>query len=239
MGLLAAALFALGTGTTANAQQSATPSSKGEYLARAGDCIACHSVRGGKAFAGGLRMGTPMGTIYSTNITPDPDTGIGNYSLQDFDRAVRSGVAKDGHHLYPAMPYPSFAKISDDDLGALYTFFMKEVPPIKQANKDNEIPWYLSGVGRWRSGMRSLRRIVPMWPKRIMTPVGIAAPIWSKGWAIAVPAIRRAVGRSRKGPTTTAAAPICKARSSIPRQICAGTCAPVSVDGRRTISRGS
>jgi mono/diheme cytochrome c family protein len=131
MRLLAAALFVLGADTTANAQQTATPNSKGEYLARAGDCIACHSVRGGKAFAGGLRMGTPMGAIYSTNITPDPDTGIGNYSLQDFGRAVRSGVAKDGHHLYPAMPYPSYAKISDDDLEALYTFFMKEVPPVK------------------------------------------------------------------------------------------------------------
>jgi mono/diheme cytochrome c family protein len=144
--LLAIALFVLGVGATAIAQQSATPISKGEYLARAGDCIACHSVRGGKAFAGGLRMGTPMGAIYATNITPDPETGIGNYSLQDFDRAVRSGVAKDGHHLYPAMPYPSYAKISDGDLEALYTFFMKEVPPVNQANKDNEIPWYLS----WR-----------------------------------------------------------------------------------------
>jgi mono/diheme cytochrome c family protein len=131
----------------ANAEQTATPIGKGEYLARAGDCIACHSVPGGKAFAGGLRMGTPMGAIYSTNITPDPETGIGNYTFEDFDRAVRSGVAKDGHRLYPAMPYPSYAKISDDDLHALYTFFMKEVPPVKQANKKSEIPWYLSP--RW------------------------------------------------------------------------------------------
>jgi alcohol dehydrogenase (quinone), cytochrome c subunit len=145
--LIAAALFVLGTSVPVNAQQAAAPQDKGEYLARAGDCVACHSVRGGKAFAGGLRMGTPMGAIYSTNITPDPETGIGNYSLEDFDRAVRSGVAKDGHRLYPAMPYPSYAKISDDDLKALYTFFMKEVPPVKQANKPNEIPWYLSA--RW------------------------------------------------------------------------------------------
>jgi alcohol dehydrogenase (quinone), cytochrome c subunit len=149
--LLATTLFVLGASVTANAQQAATPNGKGEYLARAGDCIACHSVRGGKAFAGGLRMGTPMGAIYSTNITPDPDTGIGNYSLQDFDRAVRSGVAKDGHHLYPAMPYPSYAKINDDDLQALYTFFMKDVPPVKQANKPNEIPWYSSR--RWMMGV--------------------------------------------------------------------------------------
>jgi mono/diheme cytochrome c family protein len=137
--LLAAALFLLGASTAASAQETAPPSDKGEYLARAGDCIACHSVRGGKAFAGGLRMGTPMGMIYSTNITPDPETGIGAYSLEDFDRAVRAGVAKDGHRLYPAMPYPSYAKVSDEDIQALYTFFMKEVPPVKQANKPNEV----------------------------------------------------------------------------------------------------
>jgi alcohol dehydrogenase (quinone), cytochrome c subunit len=142
MKLLAAALLVFGASTAANAQETATHADKGEYLARAGDCIACHSVRGGKAFAGGLRMGTPMGVIYSTNITPDPDTGIGNYSLRDFDRALRSGIAKDGHHLYPAMPYPSYAKITDEDVEALYSFFMKDVPAVKQANKPNEIPWY-------------------------------------------------------------------------------------------------
>src|ERR1700746_741027 len=120
--LLAAALLVLSAGVAANAQGAEAPAGNGEYVARAGDCIACHSVRGGKAFAGGLRMGTPMGVIYSTNITPDPETGIGNYSLADFDRAVRSGVAKDGHRLYPAMPYPSYAKITDQDLEALYTF---------------------------------------------------------------------------------------------------------------------
>jgi alcohol dehydrogenase (quinone), cytochrome c subunit len=145
MKLLAAALLVLGAVPPAQAQQAA-PSDKGEYLARAGDCIACHSVPGGKPFAGGLKMGTPLGAIYSTNITPDPDTGIGNYSFEDFDRAVRSGVAKDGHRLYPAMPYPSYAKISDEDLHALYDFFMKEVQPVKQANQPSEIPGYLS----WR-----------------------------------------------------------------------------------------
>jgi alcohol dehydrogenase (quinone), cytochrome c subunit len=142
MKLLAAALLVLGDSTATIAQENAMRANNGEYLARAGDCIACHSVRGGKAFAGGLRMGTPMGVIYSTNITPDPDTGIGNYSLREFERAVRSGIAKDGHHLYPAMPYPSYARITDEDVQALYIFFMKDVPPVKQANKPNEIPWY-------------------------------------------------------------------------------------------------
>jgi mono/diheme cytochrome c family protein len=143
MKLLAAALLVLGAGPLAQAQQ-AGPGDKGEYLARAGDCIACHSVANGKPFAGGLKMGTPLGAIYSTNITPDPETGIGKYTFEDFDRALRSGIAKDGHRLYPAMPYPSYAKITDDDLHALYDFFMKQVPPVKQANQPSEIPSYLS-----------------------------------------------------------------------------------------------
>jgi mono/diheme cytochrome c family protein len=117
---------------------------RAEYVARLGDCIACHSVPGGKPFAGGLKMGTPLGNIYSTNITPDKDTGIGDYSLADFDRALRRGVAKDGHHLYPAMPYPSYAKLTDDDVKALYDFFMKEVSAASQANRPSEIPWPLN-----------------------------------------------------------------------------------------------
>jgi alcohol dehydrogenase (quinone), cytochrome c subunit len=141
---LAIALFVLGAAALAHAQGAAAPESKGEYLARAGDCVACHSVPGGKAFAGGLKMGTPLGAIYSTNITPDPDTGIGKDTFEDFDRAVRKGIAKDGHRLYPAMPYPSYAKITNDDMRALYDFFMTEVPPVKQANKPNEIPAYLN-----------------------------------------------------------------------------------------------
>jgi mono/diheme cytochrome c family protein len=120
------------------------PGSRGEYLARAGDCVSCHSAPSGKAFAGGLKMGTPLGAIYSTNITPDPETGIGGYSLADFDRAVRQGIAKDGHRLYPAMPYPSYAKLTDADVAALYDFFMKQVPPVHQANLKSEIPSVLN-----------------------------------------------------------------------------------------------
>src|SRR5437016_14084988 len=90
-----------------------SPRNGDEYLARAADCVACHSIPGGKAFAGGLKMGTPLGAIYSTNITPDAATGIGSYALADFERAVRQGIAKDGRHLYPAMPYPSYSKLSD------------------------------------------------------------------------------------------------------------------------------
>jgi mono/diheme cytochrome c family protein len=142
--LITATLLVLWAPVAHAEQQTAPPLSAGEYLARAGNCIACHSVAGGKPFAGGLKMGTPMGAIYTTNITPDKETGIGDYTFDDFDRAVRRGVAKDGHHLYPAMPYPSYAKLTDADVHALYDFFMKEVPPAKQANKPSEIPIYLS-----------------------------------------------------------------------------------------------
>ncbi len=88
----------------------------GEYLARVGDCAACHTAPGGMAFAGGLKMTTPVGAIYSTNITPDKTTGIGAYDLQAFADALRKGIRRDGTRLYPAMPYPSFAKINDEDI---------------------------------------------------------------------------------------------------------------------------
>ncbi len=120
------------------------PMSKGAYLAKVGDCVSCHSAPHGKEFAGGLPMLTPMGAIYTTNITPDPDTGIGRYSEAEFARALRKGVAKDGHHLYPAMPYPSYSKVSDQDIHELYNYFMKEVTPVKQANKPSDIPWPLN-----------------------------------------------------------------------------------------------
>ncbi|AZE86794.1 cytochrome c [Pseudomonas orientalis] len=125
---------------------------QGEYLARAGDCVACHTARGGKPFAGGLPMETPIGVIYSTNITPDK-TGLGDYSFEDFDKAVRHGVAKNGSTLYPAMPYPSYARVSDSDMQALYAYFMKGVEPVAQENKDSDIPWPLSmrwPLAAWR-----------------------------------------------------------------------------------------
>jgi alcohol dehydrogenase (quinone), cytochrome c subunit len=139
---IAVLLASLTLAVAAAAQDAST--ARGEYLARAGDCVACHSVAGGKAFAGGLKMGTPLGTIYTTNITPDVETGIGGYTLQDFERALRRGIARDGHRLYPAMPYPSYAKLDDDDVQALYDFFMHAVPAVHQANKPSEIPGWLS-----------------------------------------------------------------------------------------------
>ncbi len=117
---------------------------QGEYLARAGDCAACHSAPGGQPFAGGLAIASPIGNIYSSNITPDADTGIGQWSYGDFERAVRRGVSHSGKPLYPAMPFPSYARISDADIAALYAYFIHGVAPVKQANRGSDIPWPLS-----------------------------------------------------------------------------------------------
>jgi thiosulfate dehydrogenase len=125
---------------------------RGAYLAQMGDCGACHTAEGGKPMAGGREFKTPAGTIYSTNITPDAKTGIGGYSFAQFERAVRKGVAADGHHLYPAMPYPSFSKISDKDVQALYSYVMKGVSPVEQANKESQMRWPFSmrwGMALW------------------------------------------------------------------------------------------
>ena len=117
---------------------------RGAYLARAADCVACHTANGGQPYAGGLGIVSPLGAIYSTNITPDKATGIGNYTLEDFDRAVRRGVAKEGHSMYPAMPYTSFARMSSGDIKALYAFFMNGVAPVAQTNKSADISWPMS-----------------------------------------------------------------------------------------------
>ncbi|WP_321793784.1 cytochrome c [Burkholderia pyrrocinia] len=116
----------------------------GEYVARLGDCVACHSTPSGAPFAGGLEMATPMGAIFATNITPDKETGIGSYTLADFDRALRHGVARGGHRLYPAMPYPSYSKLSDGDVRALYAYFLHGVQPVREENKRSDIPWPLN-----------------------------------------------------------------------------------------------
>ncbi len=86
-------------------------------------------------------MQTPLGTIYSTNITPDSKTGIGSYSYADFERAVRQGVRRDNVHLYPAMPFVSYTVVNDEDMKALYAFFMSKVQSVQQDNQPSTLPW--------------------------------------------------------------------------------------------------
>ena len=97
---------------------------RGRDLAAIGNCSDCHTAPGGKSFAGGLAVPTPFGAIYSSNITPDPETGIGRWSEAAFQRAMRSGVDRGGHHLYPTFPYDHFTNVSDEDDRALYAFLM-------------------------------------------------------------------------------------------------------------------
>lgn len=120
---------------------------RGAYVAVLGDCEACHTAHDGKSLAGGLALQSPLGAIYSTNITPDRDTGIGTWSYEDFARLMRRGIRKDGSSVYPAMPYPSYSKMTDEDLQALYAYLTQGVAPVSLKNRAPDIPWLLSA--RW------------------------------------------------------------------------------------------
>ncbi|MGV7242909.1 c-type cytochrome [Caballeronia sp. M23-90] len=111
---------------------------RGEYLARAGDCIACHTVRGGKTFAGGLPMLTPFGTMYTPNITPDDQYGIGKWTSDDFYRSIHNGRSKDGSLLYPAMPFTAYTKVTRADSDAMFAY-MRSVPPVNEPSRPHEL----------------------------------------------------------------------------------------------------
>ncbi|MGA7534812.1 MAG: cytochrome c, partial [Pseudolabrys sp.] len=107
---------------------------RGEYLAKAADCMVCHTAPGGADYAGGLAFPLPFGTLYSTNITADKDTGIGNYSDQDFLDAVQRGIRKDGARLYPAMPYTSYTFMTDADVLAIKAYLLS-LPAVPRQNQ--------------------------------------------------------------------------------------------------------
>ncbi|MFC6299650.1 molybdopterin-dependent oxidoreductase [Pseudomonas sp. CCM 7893] len=109
---------------------------RGRLLAAVGDCAVCHTAPGGATNAGGLAMHTPFGTLYSSNITPDVKTGIGNWSYPAFERAMRDGIGRDGRNLYPAFPYTAFRNINDADMQALYAYLMSQAP-VSQAPTPN------------------------------------------------------------------------------------------------------
>lgn len=138
-------------GETLAADWKAEPG-RGQYVMRAGDCLACHTADGGAPMAGGRAIPTPMGTIWTSNITPDKDTGIGNWTLEQFRAALVDGVSDDGTHLYPAMPYENYRFMSESDIRALYDYLMHEVQPVKnevQATRLN-FPFNLRfGIRAW------------------------------------------------------------------------------------------
>lgn len=114
---------------------------QGEYAMRLADCAACHTAPGGEMFAGGRAIESLLGTIYSSNITPDDATGIGGYSLDDFRAALYDGVRPDGTHLYPAMPYENYRKLTEEDVRALFHYFTEEVEPIRNDTREADLPF--------------------------------------------------------------------------------------------------
>nr|WP_319483719.1 cytochrome c [uncultured Cohaesibacter sp.] len=125
---------------------------QGEYAMRMADCAACHTAEGGKPFAGGRAIESPMGTIWATNITPDKETGIGNWSLDEFRAALVDGIAPGGEHLYPAMPYENYRNLSETDIRAMYDYFMNEVPAVNNAVEETALSFPFNqrwGIRLW------------------------------------------------------------------------------------------
>lgn len=121
------------TGPAAAQTADQDPVERGRYLATLADCVACHTAPDGAEFAGGYAIESPLGTIWPTNITPSKSHGIGDYTQEEFARALRRGVARDGRNLYPAMPYDAYAGITNEDIAALYAYFTQGVAPVDDA----------------------------------------------------------------------------------------------------------
>ncbi|MGJ5175644.1 c-type cytochrome [Bradyrhizobium oligotrophicum] len=141
--LLSVLLVSLFATPGLHAQQDRTARSndivaRGEYLARVGDCIACHTAPEGRPFAGGRAMATPFGALYSSNITPDAETGIGKWSADDFYRTMHSGRFPDGGLIYPAMPFASYTKVTRADSDAILAY-LKSIPAVAQKNRDHDL----------------------------------------------------------------------------------------------------
>ena len=125
------------------AEPSAEVIAKGKALTETGDCASCHTADRARPFAGGKRIDTPFGAIYSPNLTPDPDTGLGRWSDEDFVRALRYGVAPNGSRYYPAFPYPNFTKLIRDDILAIRAY-LATLTPIRNTAPPPELRWPLN-----------------------------------------------------------------------------------------------
>jgi len=148
---------------------------RGRLVALTGDCMVCHTAPGGQTNAGGLGLDTPFGTIFTTNITPDRETGIGGWSYKAFERAMREGIHLDGRHLYPAFPYTAYAKMSDEDLQSLYAYLMSQ-PAVSATNKVTQLPFPMN-----------LRPLVAGWnalfhrDRQAYSPNPEKSPLWNRG----------------------------------------------------------
>lgn len=149
---------------------------RGEYLTKIGDCIACHTApQNGKPFAGGYAIKTPFGTIYSPNITPDPVTGIGKWSEQDFMRAMRHGISPTGEYYYPAFPFFYFSLLNDQDLKDIKAY-LDAIPPVRQPNRPNTISFPFN----WRF-LQLGWRVLFFHPKGVFQPDPQKSLDWNRG----------------------------------------------------------
>lgn len=150
--VLAGAVALAGATTSAHAQ--ADPVQRGAYLVKAAGCVGCHTAKRGTQFAGGLGLKTPFGTFFSPNITPDTESGIGNWTDEDFVRALHEGVSPDGGRYFPVFPYPSYTKMTRDDALAIKAYLFS-LEPVKQANREHDVFFPFS----WRFLQRGWRMI--------------------------------------------------------------------------------
>ncbi|MCE4226023.1 c-type cytochrome [Methylobacterium sp. C25] len=159
--LIAAALLAPAFASAQGADQDLVK--RGEYLVTAGDCTACHTAAGGKFLAGNYKLDTPIGAIMTPNLTPDKETGLGKWSYEKFEQAFRHGVGDEGEYLYPAFPFAWFAKVSDDDVKAIWAY-LQSVPAAREERKANEIPFPFNvraSLITWRTAFFSSDRFKP------------------------------------------------------------------------------
>ncbi|KAB1074793.1 c-type cytochrome [Methylobacterium planeticum] len=136
---------------------------RGEYLVTAGDCVACHTAPGGKRLAGNYVLNTPIGKIRTPNLTPDKETGLGNWSEEDFYRAFHDGISKDGSYLYPAFPFGWYTKVTKDDVKAIWAY-LQSLEPVNEPRKDNEIPFPFNirtALITWRTAFFSAGEFQP------------------------------------------------------------------------------
>ncbi|HET7306654.1 MAG TPA: cytochrome c [Gammaproteobacteria bacterium] len=174
MKLLAALLLALAFTGVAWGADSTASLSRGQYLTRIGDCRACHTEPGRAAFSGGRPIETPFGVIYSPNITPDAQTGIGKWTFADFYRAMHNGIDEDGDYLYPAFPFPSYTNLTREDVKAIWNY-LRSVEPVHRKNKPDALRWPYS----MRSGMRVWRALY--FDPHTFKPDPKASPMLNRG----------------------------------------------------------
>ena len=206
---LAAAVWALNVRDEVDVKApvaAAAPSdslvARGAYLARAGNCMACHTARGGQSYAGGLGIATPFGTVFTSNLTPDDNTGIGSWSPAHFWRAMHNGRSKNGRLLYPAFPYPNYTQVTREDSDALFAY-LSSLPPVVQPNRPTNYAFPISRKPRWRCGVRCISAPACTSPMPTATPNGTAAPTWSRAWATAAPATPHATPWAPAAPIWT------------------------------------